>query len=303
MNISYDNKMNLAFDKPLKYKQLLLYPATVSYYSIFSSAEECLDVSKLNEKNISLLRLPYLEYLYTKSMLNEDNFKMRWDMLICVLNIVLGEDQPFDVLKKDGKIYIKVYQRSDNYELLNNQYTILKDSLISNYKNNKVVDKDLTNISNKLTELQNQMYNTIMITSEDFEEIRQLIMLQNDIKPQHYDAKTEEFLNNMKKKLSEVKSRNQDTTIEDLITIVAYCLNKDTSELEHMTIRRFNRFLNIIMSKDDYYMYKQLELGGMIKMKTELKHWTSHYEPKGKFDDIVVTGNSLMASLKDGEKI
>lgn len=303
MNISYDNKMNLAFDKPLKYKQLLLYPATVSYYSIFSSAEECLDVSKLNEKNISLLRLPYLEYLYTKAMLNEDNFKMRWDMLICVLNIVLGEDQPFDVLKKDGKIYIKVYQRSDNYELLNNQYTILKDSLISNYKNNKVVDKDLTNISNKLTELQNQMYNTIMITSEDFEEIRQLIMLQNDIKPQHYDAKTEEFLNNMKKKLSEVKSRNQDTTIEDLITIVAYCLNKDTSELEHMTIRRFNRFLNIIMSKDDYYMYKQLELGGMIKMKTELKHWTSHYEPKGKFDDIVVTGNSLMASLKDGEKI
>ena len=70
-----------------------------------------------------------------------------------------------------------------------------------------------------------------------------------------------------------------------------------------MTIRRFNRFLNIIMKKDDYYMYKQLELSGMIKMKSDIPHWISHYEPKGKFDDIVVEGSSLMASLKDGEKI
>lgn len=303
MNISYDNKMNLAFDKPLKYKQLLLYPATVSYYSIFSSAEDCLDVSRLNEKNVELLRLPYLEYIYTKAMLNEDNFKMKWDMLICVLNIVLGEDQPFDVLKKDSKIYIKVYQRSENYELLNKEYTILKNSLLTKCKSSKVSKEELRTISDKMVALQEKMYIHIMIGSEDFEEIRQLIMLQNDIKPQHYDARTEEFLNNMKNKLRAVKKNGQDMTTEDLITIVAFSLHKDTSELENMTIRRFNRFLNIIMKKDDYYMYKQLELSGMIKMKSDIPHWISHYEPKGKFDDIVVEGSSLMASLKDGEKI
>ena len=44
MNISYDNKMKMAFDKPLEYKGVLLYPATVLYYSIFVFVDECLDV-------------------------------------------------------------------------------------------------------------------------------------------------------------------------------------------------------------------------------------------------------------------
>ena len=288
MNISYENKMNLAFDKPLEYKQLLLYPATISYYSIFSSAEDCLDVSKMNEKNIELLRLPYLEYMYTKAMLNEDNFKIKWDMLICVLNIVLGKDQPFDVLKKDGKIYIKVYQRSENYELLNKEYTIIRNNFLSQYKDKEISKKDLEDVGKKITDIQEKMYNTILIGSEDFEEIRQLIMLQNDIKPQHYDAKTEQFLYNMKEKLNKVKKNDNDITTEDLITIVAYSLQKEPKELENMTIRRFNRFLNIITTKDDYYMYKQLEMSGMIKLNSEIPHWISHYEPKGKFDDIVV---------------
>lgn len=303
MNISYENKMNLAFDKPLEYKQLLLYPATISYYSIFSSAEDCLDVSRMNEKNIELLRLPYLEYMYTKAMLNEDNFKIKWDMLICVLNIVLGKDQPFDVLKKDGKIYIKVYQRSENYELLNKEYTIIRNNFLSQYKDKEISKKDLEDVGKKITDIQEKMYNTILIGSEDFEEIRQLIMLQNDIKPQHYDAKTEQFLYNMKEKLNKVKKNDNDITTEDLITIVAYSLQKEPKELENMTIRRFNRFLNIITTKDDYYMYKQLEMSGMIKLNSEIPHWISHYEPKGKFDDIVVEGSSLMSSLKDGEQI
>lgn len=197
----------------------------------------------------------------------------------------------------------KVYQRSENYELLNKEYTILKNSLLTKCKSSKVSKEELRTISDKMVELQEKMYIHIMIGSEDFEEIRQLIMLQNDIKPQHYDARTEEFLNNMKNKLRAVKKNGQDMTTEDLITIVAFSLHKDTSELENMTIRRFNRFLNIIMKKDDYYMYKQLELSGMIKMKSDIPHWISHYEPKGKFDDIVVEGSSLMASLKNGEKI
>ena len=85
--------------------------------------------------------------------------------------------------------------------------------------------------------------------------------------------------------------------------LVAYSLHKDPKDMENMTIRRFNRYLHIIMSKDDYYMYKQLELSGMIKMKADLPHWISHYEPKGKFDDILVNGDTFMSSLGDGGKI
>lgn len=304
MNLSYENEMNLAFDKPLRYKDLLLYPATLPYYSIFVSADECLDVSRVDEKNIELLRLPYLEYMYEKSLL-DDEFKNKWNMLICILRIVLGENQPFDILKQDGRLYIRVYQRADNYELLNKECNILQENFLNNYKEKKITVNELEQLKNKINELKEQMNNIVMIGSEDFEEMKQLIMLQHDVKSQHFDAKTEKFLIDMKKKLKKARGdKAKDAPdFEDLISIVSYSLQKEPKDLENLTIRRFNRYLNIVLTKEDYYMYKQLELSGMIKIKTELPHWIKHYEPKGKFDDILVKNNGLMNALENGGKI
>lgn len=301
MDIDYENKMNLAFDKPLKYKNLLLYPATLKYYSVFGLADECLDVSKIDEKNVRLLRLPYLEYMYEKSLIDE-GFKSRWNMLICILNIVLTDDQPFDVLRKEGKMYIKVYQRSEKYELLNKEYTILQNEFIKLYKKDKN-SSDIQKIANQMEDIRNKMYNIILIGSEDFDNIRQLIMIQNDIKSQHYDAKTEKFLYEMKAKLQDTRLSKKDNgaDFEDLITVVAYSIGKEVSELENMTIRRFNRILNIVTNKDDYYMYKQLELSGAIKMKSDLPHWINHYKPKGRFDDILVDGQGLLSDVDNGK--
>lgn len=304
MNLSYENEMNLAFDKPLKYKDLLLYPAKLPYYSIFAAADECLDISRVDEKNIDFLRLPYLEYMYEKSLVDED-FKNKWNLLICIMHIVLGEDQPFDILRQEGRLCIRVYQRSDNYELLNKECTILQESFLNNYDKKKTTKKELEELKNKISELRNKMNNVIIIGSEDFEEIKQLIMLQHDVKAQHFDAKTEKFLYEMKEKLHKAQgNKNKNSpTLEDLISVVAYSLQKEPKDLEDMTIRRFNRYLDIVLSKDDYYMYKKLELSGMIKLKMELPHWIKHYEPKGKFDDILVKDNGLMNAATNGGKI
>lgn len=300
MDISYENRMNLIFDKPLEYKKVLLYPATLSYYSIFSSAEDCLDVSRLNEKDINLLRLPYLDYMYRKS-LTDENFKNKWDMLICILTIVFKENQPFDILKKDKDIYIKVYQRSDNYEKLVEEYDKLKKDFVDNYQNKKL--EEAKHISKKMEEIKNKIYNFVLLNSNDFEYIRKLIMLQNDIKPQHYNAKTEKFLREMQEKLQSMKNSKSSVELEDLITVVSYSLNKDMKDMENMTIRRFNRYLEIVTSKDDYYMYKELELNGSIKVKSELQHWIKHYTPKGKFDNILIENEELVSSLKNEKKI
>lgn len=246
--------------------------------------------------------MPYLEYLYEKSLI-DDNFKNKWNMLICILNIVLKEEQPFDVLRQEGKLYIKVYQKSENYELLNKEYTILRTNFLAQHKEKKASNQELEAIAKKLQDIQDKMYVHIMIGSEDFEEIRKLIMIQNDIKAQHYDAQTEKFLYQMKEKLQQTRAAKDNTDLEDLITVVAYSMNINPTDMENMTIRRFNRYLHIVLSKDDYYMYKQLELSGMIKMKSDLPHWINHYEPKGKFDDILVDSSGLMSSLRDGDKI
>lgn len=301
MNISYENQINMAFDKPLEYKKVLLYPATLPYYSIFACADECLDAARVDEKDISLLRLPYLEYMYEKSLINE-NFKNKWDMLVCVLGIVFGNEQPFDILRENGQLYIKVYQRSEDYEKLNQQCEELKRSITDRYGDKELNKTELINLANRIQDIQNKMFNYVMINSTDFDKIRDLIMLQNDIKSEHFDAKTEEFLYRMKEKLKKTRGTN-DTDLEDLITVVGYNIGKTNEELYNITIRRFNRYLQYVLSKDEYYMYKQLELCGMIKMKTELPHWIRHYEPKGRFDDILVNGNEMLSGLKDGGTI
>ena len=145
------------------------------------------------------------------------------------------------------------------------------------------------------------MFNIITISSEEFDEVRQLILLQNDIKPQHFNAETEKLLYEMKIKLKSTRKDNSYTTMEDLITIVSYSMHISNEEMENLTIRRFNRYLDIALSKDDYYMYKSLELSGAIKMKSEIPHWIKHYEPKGKFDDVLVDGGNLLTSLGDGK--
>ena len=298
MNISYENTMNLAFDKPLEYKTLSLYPAKLFYYSIFSSADECLDVSRLDERDLRLMRLPYLEYMYEKSLINED-FKNRWNMLICILSIVLQE-QSFDIIRENGRLYLKVYQRSKDYELLNKQYKALQDKIIEEYSESKKID-DIKEYATKMEEIKDKMFNIITISSEEYDEMRQLIMLQNDIKPQHFNAETEKLLYEMKIKLKSTRKDNSYTTMEDLITIVSYSMHISNEEMENLTIRRFNRYLDIALSKDDYYMYKSLELSGAIKMKSEIPHWIKHYEPKGKFDDVLVDGGNLLTSLGDGK--
>lgn len=300
MNISYENMMHLAFDEPLEYKTLSLYPAKLFYYSIFSSADECLDASRLDERDLRLMRLPYLEYMYEKSLVDED-FKNRWNMLICILGIVLQE-QAFDIIRENSRLYLKVYQRSEDYELLNKEYDSIQNKMLDKYGLDGEIDEaDLKVYLKRIEEIKNGMFNIIEIGSEDFDELRELIMIQNDIKPQHFNAETEKLLYEMKAKLKKTRMDTSDTTMEDLITTVSYITHMSNKEMKDLTIRRFNRYLAMALTKDDYYMYKSLELSGAIKMKTELPHWIKHYEPKGKFDDILVNNGNLLSSLGDGK--
>lgn len=300
MNISYENTMNLAFDKPLEYKTLSLYPAKLFYYSIFSSADECLDASRLEERDLRLMRLPYLEYMYEKSLINED-FKNRWNMLICILSIVLQE-QSFDIIRENGRLYLKVYKRSKDYELLNKKYEELKNKIIENYSSELGSNPlEIQNVGAELNEIKEKMFEVVKIGSEEFDEMRQLIMMQNDVKSQHYNFETEKLLYEMKEKLKNTRKDTSNITMEDLITIVSYSMHKTNEEMENLTIRRFNRYLSIALSKDDYYMYKPLELSGAIKLKSEIPHWIKHYEPKGRFDDVLVDSGNLLTSLGDGK--
>ena len=300
MNISYENKINLAFDKPLEYKGIYLYPATLPYYSILLNADECLNVSRLEEKDIRLLRVSYLDYLYEKS-LRDNVYKGKWDMLIYILNIVL-KDQSFEIVKENGHVILKVYQRTNDYDLFNEEYEKLKKDIIQKYNairdiENVAIEQDL----NKLNNLKEKMFESVILNEADFDEIRQLIMYQNDIKAENYSSKVTAMLEETKRKISQINKNKDDLSMEDLITAVAYSARIKPEDMYNMTIRRFNRYLYITRNKDDFYLYKQLELSGNIELKSELPYWIKHFEPIGKYDDVLINNSSLLSSVQDGK--
>lgn len=298
VNISYNNILSLAFDKPLEYKTLYLYPAKMPHYSIFKSALDVFSISKETENDINLLRLPYLEYIYEKSLINEE-YKVKWSMLIYILEVVLKE-QSFDVIRQNDRLYIKVYQRTKYYDLFEKEYNKIQQNLeeLNSNSPEKYICKD------KLDSLKKKMYSSVLIGSEDFEELKYLICQQNDIKIEEYSQQTEKFLKEAKEKINKMRQKNEanDTNLEDLVTAVAFYLKLDSTEkIYDMTIRRFNRYLDMISSKDDYYMYKSAELNGTIKLKSDLPHWIKHYEPKGKYDGVLIKSNDLLSKFEDNK--
>ena len=293
MEMSFENKMNMAFDKPLKYKELLLYPGTLSCYPLFSNADSFLDCSRLEEKDKHLLRLSYLDYMYEKS-LKDSAFQYNFAMMNYIIQQVLKS--PFDLIKEDGKLHLKVYQKAPNYDLLKEKQEKIKNEILDTYKEGKVNSDKLKEIDN----LNNEMYNYIFINSEEFDDIRHLIMIQNDIVSEHYPSHIEEILYETKEKLRKI-NKEKITEFEDLITAVAFTTGLKVEDMYNMTIRRFNRYLKLTTDKSDYYLYKHLELGGKIEIKKDLDYWLSHYEPKGKFDDALIKDSSLLSTIKEGK--
>lgn len=296
MKIDYINKLHLSFDEPLEYRKVHLYPAKVEHYPVFNLAYDVLYVSRETEKDLNLMRLPYLEYLYQKSLKDEE-YKEKWNTLEYILRIVF-ENQSFNfILKEDNRIYIRVGQRTNFYNLLEEEYKKLQKELLDMIINNiSRLNNEYRIKEKEINKLEEKMFTYVFFNSEDFEDIKYLICVQNDIKVEHFNNATKKTLEKLKENLNSI-SNNNSLELEDLISFVAKDLELiSTKEVKQMTIRRFNRYLNIIFNKDDYYLYRSAELNGTIKAGS-ITHWIKHYEPKGKYDDVLLKKSNLLSEI------
>ena len=85
--------------------------------------------------------------------------------------------------------------------------------------------------------------------------------------------------------------------MEDLIDAVAFSLGKLPSEIKDMTVRRFDRYLEIQLDKENYSLCRQAELSG-TEFKVPLKHWLKGYNPKGRYANAQTNGGGIQEVLK-----
>lgn len=142
--------------------------------------------------------------------------------------------------------------------------------------------------------------------SEDFLEIKKIILLQNDI--DDIDETIQKELRDKLKEAEEWKARasgNKPGTFEDNILCFMCAFPGLTLEdIYEMPIRKFNRALKRADHKLHYEIYTAASMSGMVtfKDKNALKHWMTSLDEPDKFKDVKIGFDELRDKISMDRK-
>lgn len=136
------------------------------------------------------------------------------------------------------------------------------------------------------------LINNVEITSEQFDDIRRIIILQNGI-----DFDIDEFINRETEeallKAQNITSEKDESTLEDYIDSVCLAMHISEEKLKEMTIRKFWRCVKRISKRDVFNIMKSAESSGMVKFKEPIKYWMSDIDTNDKYKEIKTDTQSL----------
>lgn len=140
--------------------------------------------------------------------------------------------------------------------------------------------------------------NDELITPEIFDDIRRIIILQNDI---NFDI--DEFMNidtvNALEKAREfeAKKNKEKSDIEDYIDSLIVDLRVTEEYVSNMTLRKFWRYIKRINKHDDYQSCRTAEMGGMVTFKQPLTHWMTTLDVDDKNSALKVDEQELRSKI------
>lgn len=139
--------------------------------------------------------------------------------------------------------------------------------------------------------------NNEIITPEVFEDLRRIIIIQNDI-----DFDIDEFLNydTEQRLLKAQKDLNKDeikATVEDYIDSLIIAMSTTEEYVKNMSIRKFWRYIKRYQLHEGYTIAKTGECSGMVSFKEPIKHWMISLEDDDKYKNLKTDENSLKGKL------
>lgn len=144
----------------------------------------------------------------------------------------------------------------------------------------------------------NQLYiNNTFITPEVFDDLRRIIIIQNDI-----DFDIDEFLNydteqRLLKAQRDLIKEDSKTNIEDYIDSLVVAMNVTEERVMNMTIRKFWRYIKRYQLHEGYTIAKTGEYSGMVSFKEPIKHWMKSLEEEDKYKHLKTDENELKGKI------
>jgi hypothetical protein len=259
---SWYNLQAYAFDRPVQYKKLLVYPVLMENYFEFHSLVQSL----LLEKNATVegISKSYLEYLY-------------------ILKVKGDED--YNLLKFDT--LLKLCLRDENLAI-SYLYDENRKPIFKIYKNEEDARKDVNGDSYDFKDF-NEL--RLLICEQNAIELP-------DEKIQKEVRDSMDEVTRMRAKLS----NSIPPTLEDLVVCVSISTSLKPEEIAKLSIRKFGQIVQRIDSKLHYQIYLSASMSGFVKLdKNILKHWMSGIEIN-KFKDTMIEVESIKDKLSFDDK-
>lgn len=136
-----------------------------------------------------------------------------------------------------------------------------------------------------------------LITPKMFDDLRRIIIIQNDI-----DFDIDEFLNydteqRLLKAQKDLEKDKDKANIEDYIDslVVAMCITEDV--IMNMTIRKFWRYIKRYNLHENYTVCKTGECSGMVTYKEPIKHWMVSLEAEDKYKHLKANESEIRSKI------
>lgn len=131
------------------------------------------------------------------------------------------------------------------------------------------------------------------ITPKIFDDLRRIIILQNDI-----DFDIDEFINfdteeRLKKANKDFNKNKKTSNIEDYIDSLIIALNITEETVMNMTIRKFWRYIKRFQMHENYIIAKTGECSGMISFKNPIDHWMTSFDENENYENLKTNENDL----------
>lgn len=141
--------------------------------------------------------------------------------------------------------------------------------------------------------------NDFLITNEVFDDLRKIIIIQNDI-----DFDIDEFMNIdtvkalEKAREFEAKKNKEKADIEDYIDSIIIGLKVTEDYVSNLTIRKFWRYIKRINKHEEYEACRSGQMSGMVTFKEPIQHWMTSIEVTDKYENLKTDEEELRSKIE-----
>ena len=319
MNVlEFENKymQYLMLDKPIPYKDILIYPVKMDKYILFNYLSNSLVIDKNNipdPKVISMKYLDFLIYLIGQT----DDFLCALNVLAICFNVDPTKIK-YTSVKKNNYLQVTFGNEIKLNDFLNqvfydknkleSLYSYCKNPLELLSSNNYYLLSEYSDISTESAKMVIDFYKklksesdskTIKISCEDFDEIKRIICYQNCIDlPEDNEMNPE-----IKKAIQETieyKNRHEPPmgSIEHQINYLVANSNLSIEQIDNMTIRKFIDILSIKNYSVHYNAMLNGQYSGMVEYKESPKSPLCDLRPKDKYEDLITDYSEVKEKLE-----